>query len=83
MFFENYDTAIRHNAPGAILHDVTTFIYLLDPKKCEISTKKVVVDDFGSIREDTGGIPIDVIKTIDKSYVGSLLAFTFKKLKEG
>ncbi len=81
IFFKNYDTAILHNCSGAIIHDATTLMYLLAPDKCRLARKRIKANDFGSISETADGYCLDVIQSIDKNYVASLLRDVFNQLE--
>lgn len=81
IFFKNYDTAILHNQTGAIIHDATTLLYLLNPDKCTTTTAKIKSDVFGAIKNCTDGEFIKIVQNIDKAFLISTLKEMFKKLE--
>lgn len=81
IFFKNYDTAILHNETGAIIHDATTFLYILSPDKCQTTMKRISANSYGSIQYNPDGKLVKIIENIDKNFVTTVLQEMFKKLE--
>ncbi len=78
IFYKNYDTAVLHGENGAIIHDITTLIYLLKPDLCDCNFKKIASNNFGSIYESDDGRLVKVINSLPKSSVNLLLKNLYK-----
>ena len=81
IFFKNYDTAILHKLTGAIIHDVTTLLYLLEPDKCDTIITKIKSDDFGAVTNCSDGEAVKIVQNIDQVFFISILKKMFKKLE--
>ena len=81
LLYRYFDTSIAHNEPGAIIHDATTFAYLLDPTQCSIEEVSVVADDYGAIHTSPIGSKIKIIETVNKQFLKELLKSTYKNLR--
>jgi inosine-uridine nucleoside N-ribohydrolase len=81
LLYRYFDTSIAHNEPGAIIHDATTFAYLLDPTKCSITEVSVVADYYGAIHASPTGSKIKIIETVNKQFLKELLKGTYKNLR--
>ncbi len=82
IFFSNYDTSRNHKQPGAMLHDASTFLYLLNPNECVVSQKRIKADGFGCIEENPNGYSVFFVETMSKDYVTAKIAETFRVLKK-
>lgn len=83
IFYKNYETAVLHNENGAIIHDITTLIYLLKPDLCDCNFKKIASNNFGSIYESDDGKLVKVINYISKTEIKDYFGKMFTQLKKG
>lgn len=89
LFYLNYDTSIKHNEPGALIHDANTLAYLIDKSKCGLHQYKILPDEYGALTKNTDGDGDGighyafVIEKMNRDFVKNLLTETFKAIKEG
>jgi len=82
LFYLNYDTAIKHGDPGAIIHDATTLIYLLDKNNnCELKSYKIISDEYGAVSKNSSGYDVFAIEKIDRDYIKDILKRSFYEYK--
>ena len=81
LFYLNYDTSVKHNNPGAIIHDANTFAYMIDKSKCTLQSYEIVPDEYGAVSKHSSGYPALVIDKIDRNFIKELLRETFRVIK--
>jgi len=83
VFYLNYDTAVKHDEAGAIIHDATTLMYLLDKNKCDLRLYKMISDKYGAVTKYNNGDYAVVIDKMDKYFVKEVLKEMFNSIKWG
>jgi inosine-uridine nucleoside N-ribohydrolase len=82
LFIKNYETAIAHGNDGALIHDATTLLYLLEPNQCRSAIKRVVIDSYGATAFSVKGRLVNVVEAMDRNYVMKTLAGAFQALAD-
>jgi inosine-uridine nucleoside N-ribohydrolase len=69
----NYETAVRHNEKGAIIHDATPLLYLRPDTMRSERAARVNVDEHGHIFYSDSGYPISIVEGFDKKQFQEML----------
>lgn len=73
LMYKNHESAVKHGLPGAIIHDVTTFLCLLDDMDYEMERRLVLIEKNGGIRHNEQGVGINIVKNMSVNQFKKIL----------
>ena len=80
IFIKNYEAGLKFGESGAVLHDTIAAAYFYFPENFETSEERVIVNQFGAIKNDPAGTPVKVVKKINPLFFKDYIRNIFKEL---
>ena len=81
LLYLNYETSVKNENDGALIHDATTLLYLLDKNKCDVNQYNITSDEYGAVSKNSSGYSVNVIDKIDRDFVKNLFKRSFYEYK--